>query len=49
MVAKLGGELNLQEALKSGDIVRVTESLGFSMSLISTIIFFLAVFFSELN
>jgi len=27
MVAKLGGELNLQQALQSGDIVRVTELL----------------------
>ena len=44
MVAKLGGELNLQEALKSGDIVRVTESLDFSISLISTLIFSLLFF-----
>lgn len=27
MVAKLGGELNLKQALESGDVVRVTELL----------------------
>ena len=49
MVAKLGGELNLQEALKSGDIVRVTESLDFSMSLICYPIFFPCCFFLRIE
>ena len=49
MVAKLGGELNLQEALKSGDIVRVTESLDFSMSLICYPNFFPCCFFLRIE
>ena len=32
MLAKLGGEIQLAQALQSGDIVKVTETLGLFLS-----------------